>query len=172
MLIGCFGKAVRRISQSKGSIPAPYRTASRRDTEERTNTRRSLQGYAPGSMTRPTRQEQAAAILDRKARQLASRVLGRRADNRVDFAEAFNLERIDLLTEIGDADRLLGLGRNRVGPQNGLYVLLDDDGTYRCYLQEHGVSTHGRRGMSFGKAREYVIDLVIEVQGLPFTPEG
>lgn len=123
-------------------------------------------------MSRPTRQEQASAILDRKARQLASEILGRRANNQADFAEAFNLERIDLLTEISDRGRLLGLGRNRVGPQNGLYVLLDDDGTYRCYLQERGVSSSERRGMSFDQAREHVIDLVIQMQGLPYTPPG
>lgn len=123
-------------------------------------------------MTQPTRQEQATAILDRKARQLASRILGRRANNQADFGEAFNLERIDLLAEIDDPDRLMGLGRNRVGPQNGLYVLLDDDGTYRCYLQERGESSEERRGMSFDEARGHVIDLVILMQGLPYTPPG
>ena len=123
-------------------------------------------------MTQPTRHEQAAAILERRARQLASRILGRRANNQADFAEAFNLERIDLFTEIEDPPRLLGLGRNRVGPQDGLYVLEDDDGTYRCYLQERGESTEERRGLTFDEAREHVIDLVIWMQGLPFTPPG
>ncbi len=123
-------------------------------------------------MERPTRQEQATAILDRKARELASRILGRRANNQADFAEAFNLERIDLLTEIGDTGTLLRLGRNRVGPQNGLYVLQDDDGTFRCYLQERGVSTDERRGMSFDEARDHVVDLVIRMQGLPYAPPG
>lgn len=123
-------------------------------------------------MNRPTRQEQAIAILDRKARDMASQILGRRANNQTDFAEAFNLERIDLLTEVGDQEALLRLGRNRVGPQNGLYVLLDDDGTFRCYLQERGVSTDERRGMSFDEARSHVIDLVIRLQGLPYKPPG
>ncbi len=123
-------------------------------------------------MTRPTRQEQAAAILERNGRGLASRILGRRANNQDDFAEAFNLERIDLLTEIATADRLLGLGRNRVGPRDGLYILLDADGTYRCYIQERGTSAHERRGLTFDEAREHVIDLVIWMQGLPYTPPG
>lgn len=123
-------------------------------------------------MHRPTRQEQALAILDRKARELASRILGRRANNQADFAEAFNLERIDLLTEIGDTAALLRLGRNRVGPHNGLYVLQDDDGTFRCYLQERGVSTDERRGMTFDEARSHAIDLVIRFQGLPYSPPG
>lgn len=123
-------------------------------------------------MNRPTRQEQASAILGRKARELASQILGRRANNQADFAEAFNLERIDLLTEIADTDALLQLGRNRVGPQNGLYVLQDDDGTFRCYLQERGVSTDERRGMGFDEARSFAVDLVIRMQGLPYTPPG
>lgn len=123
-------------------------------------------------VNQPTRQEQAVAILEGRARQLASRVLGRRANNQADFTEAFNLERVDLLSEITDETRLLGLGRNRVGPHNGLYVLIDDDGTYRCYLQERGESTTERRGMSFSEARDYVIDLVIQAQGLPYTPAG
>ena len=123
-------------------------------------------------MDRPTRQEQAAAILGRQARQLASRILGRRANNQSDFTEAFNLERIDLLTEIGDTEALLKLGRNRVGPQSGLYVLQDADGTFRCYLQERGVSSDERRGMDFDTARSHVVDLVIRMQGLPYTPPG
>jgi hypothetical protein len=123
-------------------------------------------------MDRPTRQEQAAAILDRRARQLASQILGRRANNQTDFIEAFNLERIDLLAEIADAEALLRLGHNRVGPRNGLYVLVDDDGTFRCYLQERGVSSEERRGMDFETARSHVIDLVIQMQGLPYSPPG
>lgn len=103
---------------------------------------------------------------------MASRILGRRANNQDDFSEAFNLERIDLFTEIDTPERLLGLGRNRVGPRDGLYVLLDEDGTYRCYLQERGTSTDERRGLTFDEARDYVIDLVIWLQGLPYTPPG
>jgi len=123
-------------------------------------------------MTRPTRHDQAAAILERRARQFASQILGRRANNQADFAEAFNLERIDLFAAIEDPGRLLGLGRNRVGPQDGLYVIEDDDGTYRCYLQERGESTDERYGLTFDEARNHVIDLVIWMQGLPYTPPG
>lgn len=123
-------------------------------------------------MTRPTRQEQAAAILERRARELASRILDRRANNQDDFAEAFNLERIDLFTEIESPMRLLSLGRNRTGPRDDLYILEDDDGTYRAYIQERGISSAERRGMTFDEARDHVIDLVIWMQGLPYTPPG
>ncbi|MCB1246557.1 MAG: hypothetical protein KDB69_04775, partial [Acidimicrobiia bacterium] len=70
-----------------------------------------------------TRQEQAAAILEMKGRRMASAILGRQATTGSDFAEALTVERIDLIAEIPDADRLLALGRNVPGPRNGLYVI-------------------------------------------------
>ena len=60
-------------------------------------------------MERPTRQEQAAAILGLKAQRMASQILGRRASGRDDFEEAFNLEWVDIITEIPDDDALLAL---------------------------------------------------------------
>ena len=121
-------------------------------------------------MTRPTRQEQARAILERRAWKLASHVLGRRATNASDFAEAFNLERIDLLAEIPDTASMLALGRNVVGPRDGLYVL-DDGGVYRVYLQEKGESYYETRG-TFDEARNAVIDRLIQLGGIPLEVEG
>jgi hypothetical protein len=40
---------------------------------------------------RPTRHEQATAILKLRGHRLASEILGRRATNAKDFAEAFNV---------------------------------------------------------------------------------
>jgi hypothetical protein len=122
-------------------------------------------------MTRPTRQEQAQAILHRRAWQLASQVLGRRATNAADFDEAFNLERIDLESEIPTAEALLALGRNVVGPGDGLYIL-DDGGTYRVYLQEKGETYYEVAGAGFAEARDAVIDRLIQLNGIPFAPEG
>ena len=122
-------------------------------------------------MERPTRQYQAEAILNRRAWQLASTYLGRRATNADDFAEAFNLERIDLIAAIPTPQVLLGLGRNVVGPRDGLYVL-DDGGSFRVYIQEQGESRDELRGLSFDEARDAVIERVIQLGGLPFTPQG
>ncbi len=121
-------------------------------------------------MTRPTRQEQARAILERRAWKLASRVLGRRATNAADFAEAFNLERIDLIAEIPTPEAMLALGRNVVGPRDGLYVL-DDGGSFRVYIQERGESYYEVRG-PFEDARDAVIDRLIQLGGIPFAPQG
>ena len=122
-------------------------------------------------MTRPTRQEQAQAILERRAWRLASQVLGRRATNAADFHEAFNLERIDLIAEIPNPEALLALGRNIVGPRDGLYVL-DDGGSYRVYNQEKGEVYYEVRGASFEQARDAAIDRLIQLGGIPFSPEG
>ncbi|MFQ5554764.1 MAG: hypothetical protein ACE5GC_05270 [Acidimicrobiia bacterium] len=122
-------------------------------------------------MDRPTRQEQAQAILRLRAQRLASDILGRRATTVADFSEAFNLERIDLIAEIPTPTALLALGRNVVGPRDGLYVL-QDDGAYRVYLQERGDSGQEIRTRSFDEAREAVIDRLLVLGGLPFVPPG
>lgn len=122
-------------------------------------------------MNLPTRQEQAQAILHLKGAQLASRILGRRATSAADFAEAFNLERIDLIAEIPNPAALLALGKNIVGPRDGLYVL-DDGGTYRVYLQEKGEAFSEVAGASFDQARDAVIDRLLQLGGLPFRPQG
>jgi hypothetical protein len=119
----------------------------------------------------PTRQEQARAILERRARGLASRAIGRRATSTADFEEAFNLEMMDLHAEIPDKRALLDLGRNIVGPRDGLYIL-DDGDTFRVYIQEKGETYEGHRGADFETARSIVIGLLIQLDGLPFTPPG
>lgn len=122
-------------------------------------------------MTRPTRQEQAQAILQRRAWQLASQVLGRRATNAADFDEAFNLERVDLVSEIPTRDALLALGRNVAGPGDGLYII-DDGDSFRVYTQERGETYYELRGATFGEAREAAIDRLIQLNGIPFSPAG
>ena len=122
-------------------------------------------------MNRPTRQEQARAILERRAARVASTILQRRATSQADFLEAFNLERIDLISEIPDREALLALGRNIVGPRDDLYIL-DDGDSFRVYLQERGETYSQVVGASFDQARDAVIDRVITLQGLPFTPPG
>jgi hypothetical protein len=122
-------------------------------------------------MDRPTRQEQAEAILTLKAQRMASRILGRRANGLADFEEAFNLEWIDLISEIPDANAMMALGRNIVGPRDGLYVLRDKD-TFRVYLQEKGEDYYVLAGAGFEEARDAVIHRLIQLQGLPYTPPG
>jgi hypothetical protein len=122
-------------------------------------------------MHRPTRQEQAHAILHLRGHALASQILGRRATSAADFEEAFNVERIDLVAEIPDPASLLRLGRNIVGPRDGLYVLDDGDG-YRVYLQERGESYQEVAGADFERAREAAIDGLLVLGGLPFRPPG
>lgn len=122
-------------------------------------------------MYQTTRQEQAQAILERRGQQMASRILGRRANSAADFAEAFNLERVDLISEIPSPEAMLALGRNVVGPSDGLYVL-DDGASYRVYLQEKGEQYYMTSGASFEEARDVVIDRLIQLQGLPFDPPG
>lgn len=122
-------------------------------------------------MTRPTRQEQAQAILRLRAWQLASQILGRRATNAADFAEAFNLERIDLISEIPNPEAMLALGRNIVGPRDGLYII-DDGGRYRIYIQERGEERDAIRDAGFEEARDAVIDRLLQLGGVPYVPAG
>ena len=102
---------------------------------------------------------------------MASRILGRRATTAADFEDAFNLERIDLLSEIPDPEALLALGRNIVGPRDGLYVL-DDGGSFRVYIQERGASRDVVAGADFETARDAVIERLMVLGGLPFRPPG
>lgn len=122
-------------------------------------------------MTRPTRQEQAEAILQLKAGRFASKVLGRHARTADDFREAFNLELVDLISAIPTPEVMLGLGANRVGPKDGLYVL-DDGGTYRVYTQERGETHYAHRDLDFDRARTAVIEQLVRMNGIPFTPPG
>jgi hypothetical protein len=122
-------------------------------------------------MDRPTRQEQARAILNRRGHRLAAEILQRRPASAADYEEAFNLERIDLIAEISGPEALLALGRNRVGPRDGLYIL-DDGGSYRVYVQERGIEMGAVAGVGFEEARDAVIDRIIMLQGLPFRPPG
>jgi len=117
---------------------------------------------------KPTRREQAQAILQRKGARMASQILGRRATSAADYAEAFTLERIDVIAEIADEQALLAVGRNTVGPRDGLYVL-EEDGTFRVYVQERGIPFYEARGLDFDQAREAVIDRVLMLNGIPFT---
>jgi len=98
-------------------------------------------------------------------------MLGRRATTAADFAEAFNLERIDLVAAIPDPGTLLGLGRNRAGPADGLYVIDQGAGVYRVYRQERG-DAHDETVGDFDRAREAAIDRLIQLGGIPFTPPG
>ena len=122
-------------------------------------------------MHQTTRQEQAQAILQRRGQAMASRILDRRANSAADFAEAFNLERIDLISEIPTPEAMLALGRNIAGPSDDLYIH-DDGGSYRIYIQEKGEIYYLTTGASFEAARDEVIDRLIQLQGLPFTPPG
>lgn len=122
----------------------------------------------PLHMQRPTRQEQAQAILERKARRLASHILGHRATTAADFSEAFTLERVDIISEVPDRDALLALGLNRVGPRDGLYVLEDSEG-FRVYAQERGIPVRERSDLSFDRARDAVIDELVLLNGIPFS---
>ena len=122
-------------------------------------------------MDRPTRQEQAQAILTLKAQRMASQILGRRATGAADFEEAFNLEWVDLISEIPTAEAMMALGRNIVGPRDGLYILRYGD-KFRVYLQEKGEDFYEIEGAGFDEARDAVIHRLIQLQGLPFTPPG
>lgn len=121
-------------------------------------------------MNRPTRHEQAIAILKLGGHRMASQIIGRRATNAADFREAFNVERIDLVAAIPNAEEMLRLGRNIVGPRDGLYVL-EDDGSYRVYIQESGESGQEIRG-DFADAREAVVDALLLLGGIPYVPPG
>jgi hypothetical protein len=99
---------------------------------------------------------------------MASTVLGRRATTAADFADAFTLERVDIISEIRDDETLKGLALGRVGPRDGLYVLDAPDG-YRVYVQEGGVPLRERSGLSFDEARDVVIDELVLLNGIPFS---
>lgn len=114
-----------------------------------------------------TRQEQARAIIDRRARQLASELLGRHATTGADFAAAFTVERIDLISEIPDHDALMALGVNMAGPRNGLYVLERPDG-YTVYQQHNGEPYEVFDALSFDEARNRAIDCLVLLNGIPF----
>jgi len=102
---------------------------------------------------------------------MASQILGRRATGAADFEEAFNLEWVDLISEIPTDEAMMALGRNIVGPKDGLYVLRDRD-TFRVYLQEKGEDFYEIEGAGFEEARDAVIHRLIQLQGLPFVPPG
>ena len=101
---------------------------------------------------------------------MASQILGRRATNAADFAEAFNVERIDLIAAIPNPEEMLKLGRNIVGPRDGLYILEDTD-TFRVYIQESGESRAEVHG-DFATAREAVVDALVTLGGIPYVPAG
>lgn len=127
-----------------------------------------LPTHGPTLMSRPTRQEQAQALLQRKARKMASAVLGRRATTAADFADAFNLEQVDIVSEISDRETLMALGLNRVGPRDGLYILEDGEGM-RVYLQERGTPMREASGLDFDEARDKVIAELVLLNGIPFS---
>jgi hypothetical protein len=116
---------------------------------------------------RPTRQEQAQAILQRKGARMASAILDRRATTVSDFDEAFTLERVDVIAEINDVGALLALGRNRAGPRDGLYII-EEGSRFRVYIQERGIPHQELAGLSFEEAREAAIDRVLLLNGIPF----
>jgi hypothetical protein len=99
---------------------------------------------------------------------MASTVLGQRATTAADFADAFTLERVDIISEIPDDATLKSLVLSRVGPRDGLYVLDAADG-YRVYVQERGVPLREREGLSFDAARDAVIDELVLLNGIPFS---
>lgn len=122
-------------------------------------------------MTRPTRSDQAIALLSGRGRQMASSILGRRASTAEDYREAFNVELVDILSEVRTPERLLALGRTVVGPRDGLYVL-DDGDTYRVYLQERGEIVTGVGDADFDTAVSAAIDILIKLNGIPWSPPG
>ena len=114
-----------------------------------------------------TRQEQARAIIENRARRMASKLLGRQATMGTDFSQALTVERIDLVAEIPDAETLLSLGRNVAGPKNGLYVLERPDG-FTVYLQHNGQPYEIFSGMPFNDARDVAIDCLVMMNGIPY----
>ncbi len=114
-----------------------------------------------------TRQEQAAAILEGRARKLASQILGRQAVTGADFQEAFTLERVDLIAEVPDRESLMALGRKVPGPKNGLYVIERPEG-FVVYLQHNGEPYEVFEGLDFDTARDRAIDCLLALNGIPF----
>ncbi len=115
-----------------------------------------------------TRHEQARAIIERRARRMASQMLGRQATTGADFRTALTLERIDLIAEIPDHDTLMALGRNVAGPRNDLYILDRPDG-YTVYHQHNGEPYEVFEGCTFDQARNHAIDSLVMLNGIPFT---
>jgi hypothetical protein len=114
-----------------------------------------------------TRQEQAQAILQQKARAMASTMLGHHATTGKDFAAALTVERIDILSEIPDATALLSLGFTVPGPKNGLYIL-DRGNGYTVYQQHNGDPYEVFDGLTFDEARNAAIDCIVMMNGIPF----
>ena len=117
-----------------------------------------------------TRQEQARAIMDRRARRVASEMLGRQATTGSDFAAALTVERIDLVAEIPDREALMALGRNVAGPRNGLYILDRPDG-FTVYHQHNGEPFEVHDGLTFDEARDRAIDSLVMLNGIPYAIE-
>jgi hypothetical protein len=114
-----------------------------------------------------TRQEQARAIIEGTARRIASAMLGRQATTGGDFREALTVERIDLVSEIPDADALKSLGRPVAGPKNGLYVIERESG-YTVYQQHGGEPYEVFDDLDFNGARDTAIDCMVMMNGIPF----
>jgi len=114
-----------------------------------------------------TRQEQARAIIENRARRLASKMLGRQATTGTDFRQALTVERIDLIAEIPDEAALMSLGRTVTGPKNGLYVLERQDG-FTVFLQHNGEPYEVFSGMSFDQARDVAVDCLVMMNGIPY----
>ena len=114
-----------------------------------------------------TRQEQAQAIIDNKARRIASKMLGRQATTGTDFRAALTVERIDLIAEIPGVEALSSLGRTVAGPRNGLYILERQDG-FTVYLQHNGEPYEVFSGLSFDEARDVAIDCLVMMNGIPY----
>ncbi|MBT8212218.1 MAG: hypothetical protein KJN71_03630 [Acidimicrobiia bacterium] len=102
---------------------------------------------------------------------MASKILGRRAMTAADFADAFTLERVDLVGEILRPADMWQFARDRAGPRDGVYVLERDDG-YVVYHQESGVDIDARAGLDFEAARDALIERLIMRSGVPFRPPG
>jgi hypothetical protein len=117
-----------------------------------------------------TRQEQARAILDQRARSMASEILGRRATTGSDFREAFTVERIDLISEIPDVNALKALGRPVAGPKNGLYVISSGE-SFTVYQQHNGEPYEIFDNLDFEHARDAAIDCLVMLNGIPFRLE-
>lgn len=117
-----------------------------------------------------TRQEQARAIMERRARRVASDMLGRQATTGADFAAALTVERIDLVAEIPDHPSLMALGRNVAGPRNGLYILDRPDG-YTVYHQHNGEPFEVFDALTFDDARDRAIDSLVMLNGIPYAIE-
>ncbi len=98
---------------------------------------------------------------------MASEMLGRQATTGGDFSEALTLERIDLIAQIPDDEALLSLGRNMVGPKNGLYVLSRPEG-YMVYQQHNGEPYEVFEQLDFDSARNAAINCLVMLNGIPY----